>query len=155
MPAMEPTLGSAPFVVLNGTIDSQLIDGSSMIPTNILDRTVANGVNVQWHLSGLNAHLYLADTFTLTAYLETASGGANQSFSTTVLGSSGIASGTGYNRQLDFPFPAAPAKSINIPANSVATGVYRVTVVLSESIVNAPVRIAGFVDLGMVEFYQP
>jgi hypothetical protein len=127
-------------------------------PTNVLDRTLANGINVTWTLSGVNAVNYLGDSFTLVAYLDSqVPAGTDYQFPAapvSFLGSTGTASGTpgtsGY--QLAFNPPVAPAMSITITPG-VNAGIYRLTVVLTHTPIAANPRVAGFIEVGMVQFF--
>lgn len=161
MATLEPYWDFSPPNILSGTINAEMVDAANK-PTNVLDRTLANGVNVTWNLTGINAVNYLVDSFQLVAYLDSqVPGGTDYQFPPapvpTFLGSTGTASGTagtgGY--QLAFDPPAAPAVSISIPANSVDAGVYRLTIVLTHIPIGANPHVAGFAETGMIQFFEP
>jgi hypothetical protein len=155
MSTLEPSwviAGPPPANILSGTIDAVLVDAGNN-PTEILDRTLANGINVTWELTGIFASAYLGDSFSLVAYLDSQiPGGTDYQFPPapvpTFLGSTGTASGTpgtgGY--ELIFDPPAAPAVSISIPASTVDAGVYRMTVVLTHTPAGGNPRVAGFLE---------
>lgn len=144
--------------ILSGNIDAVTVDPAAN-PTNVLDRTLANGINVTWELTGMFADDYLPDSFQLVAYLNSqAPGGTDYQFPAIpvpFLGSTGTASGTAAtnNYKLTFNPPIAPAVSISIPANSVIAGPYRITVVLTHTPAVANPRVAGFIEVGMVQFF--
>lgn len=147
-----------PLDILTGKLDATIVDSTNLAPEVVLNRQVANGINIGWKLTGLMAPNYHnADNFRLTAYLEEASNGTDQVVTGAIFqGSTGTLSGGGFNARLEFPaavFPNPP--TLLIPANSIPAGVYRVTVVLSHQPAGTNPRVAGFVDLGMVEFYNP
>lgn len=144
--------------ILSGTIDAILID-AGFNPTEILDRTLVNGINVTWKLTGIFASAYLGDSFALVAYLDSqVPGGTDYQFPPapvpTFLGSTGTASGVAGTGSYELAFnpPAAPAVSISIPASTVDAGVYRMTLVLTHTPVGGNPRVAGFYEKA-VQFF--
>jgi hypothetical protein len=141
---------------LSGTIDATVMDANEMVST-ILDSSMDNRIDVAWTFKGklVNSVAAVGDHYTVKAYFDAQeAGGTDYAFNTDPAGprllSSGTPSGT----------PGTPAYTLtfsplHIPLASgrVLPGVYKVNVVLTHQPVSGSPYLAGFYDLGIVQFF--
>jgi hypothetical protein len=135
----------SPFIA--GTGPSSTVLDADLNQNNILDRTLANSVRVDWTFSGGGQGFLDATNFTVSLYADPVGPGAN------VMVGSAQVDGTNY-----VPVPPGTrqySQAIPIAPNSLAAGAYRLTALVTNAMKQPPApppppppltAIAGFVD---------
>ena len=136
---------------LHGTGPTTTVIDPDGTPNNILQEDIGGSVRVEWGFSGAGRFFLNATVFTVSLYAESIGPGPERLVGTVpVLGSSHTGGPTfNYSRDIAIQANSLPANGPGI------SGVYRLTVVIANSIGGVRDQLAGFVEGPVIEMRSP
>ena len=136
---------------LQGTGPSTAVIDPDGTPNNILQENLGGSVKVDWAFSGPGRFFLTPTQFTVNLYAESIGPGPEKLVGTVNVPGSAHTAGPIWNFTANVTIPAG-----SLPANGpTASGVYRLTVLVNNSVGGVRDTLAGFVEGPVIEMRSP
>jgi hypothetical protein len=140
---------------LHGTGPTTTVIDPDGTPNNILEESIGGSVKVDWAFSGSGRFFLTPTLFTVNLYAESIGPGPEKLVGSVTVPGSAHTAGPTWNFSATIGIPPAPAPN-SLPANGPGvSGVYRLTVVINNSIGGVKDSLAGFVEGPVIEMRSP
>jgi hypothetical protein len=140
---------------LHGTGPTTTVLDPDGTPNNILEESLGGRVRVDWAFSGPGRFLLTPTLFQVNLYAESIGPGPEKLVGTVNVPGSAHTPGPTWNFTATVPIPPAPSANSLPPNGPGISGVYRLTVVIANSIGGVRDALAGFVEGQVIEMRSP
>jgi hypothetical protein len=137
---------------LHGTGPTTTVIDPDGTPNNILQENIGGSVRVDWGFSGAGRFFLTPTQFTINLYAESIGPGPERLVGSVTVAGSNHTAGPTWNFTGTVVIPPNSLPAANGPVSS---GVYRLTVIITNSVGGVRTQLAGFVEGPVIEMRSP